>query len=96
MLIYKARQLLVLTVHVRKVYVFMVFTVLGLPCGCSLVSTLPHLVRKIHSVAGHHLRSQLGGVTSGLLCCAALGLTMSQSISVTSGEKTETRVPGPR
>lgn len=65
----------------------MVFTVLGLPCDCSLVSTLPHLVRKVRSVAGHHLRSQLGGVTSGLLCCATLGLTMSQSISVTSGKK---------
>lgn len=48
----------------------MVFTVLGLPCDCSLVSALPHLVRKIHLViAGHHLRSvRRGDLWPAVLC----------------------------
>ena len=54
---------------------FMVFTLLGPPSDCSLVSTAPHLVRKLHGVAGPHSSSELEGVTSGLLYCATLGLT---------------------
>lgn len=73
----------------------MVFTVLGLPCDCSLVSTLPHLVRKIHSVAGHHLRSvRRGDLWPAVLC--DLGINNVPEHFGDFWEKTETRVPGPR
>lgn len=77
MLIYKRdRQLVVLNRACEGRFMFfMVFTLLGPPSDCSLVSTVPLLVRKLHGVAGPHSSSlELEGVTSVLLCCATLGL----------------------
>ena len=53
---------------------FMVFTLLGPPSDCSLVSTAPHLVRKLHGVASLELRVRRGDLWPAVLCDLGINL----------------------